>query len=125
MTDSELQMVLTLEDARVTALCGQDADTLETLLSDSMVYVHSTGLIDTKASFLDHVRNGPIQYKTFERRDVEGYVATDSTAIIRGVAAAGIEFDGTPVDLEFRYMAVWVKHDGHWRFEAWQSSSTS
>ena len=123
MTDSELPMVLTLEDARVAALCEQDADTLETLLSDTMVYVHSTGLVDTKASFLDHVRNGPIQYKTFERRDVEGYVATDSTAIVRGVAAAGIEFDGTPVDLEFRYLAVWVKHDGSWRFEAWQSTS--
>ena len=123
MSESALEMVQVLEDARITAMCEQDAETLERLLSDSMVYVHSTGLVDTKESFLGHVRNGPIQYKTFERSDVEAYQATESTAIVRGVAAAGIEFDGNPLDLNFRYLAVWAKHDGAWRFEAWQSST--
>ena len=119
----ELQIVMALEDARVAAMCEQDADTLERLLSDSMVYVHSTGLLDSKRSFLDHVRNGPIQYKSFDRSDVEAHAAGDATVIVRGVAAAGVEFDGKPIDLNFRYLAVWVKHDGAWRFEAWQSSS--
>jgi len=107
----ELQMVMALEDARVTALCEQDDATLDGLLSDSMVYVHSTGLLDTKQSFLEHVRNGPIQYRTFERSDVEAYAAGD------------IEYDGKPIELHFRYLAVWVKHAGAWRFEAWQSST--
>ena len=123
MSDDALEMVEVLEDARVTALCEQDAGTLERLLSESMVYVHSTGLVDTKESFLGHVRNGPIQYRTFERRDVEAYLAGEHTVIIRGEAAAGVEFDGHPLDLQFRFLAVWVRHDGAWRFEAWQSSS--
>ena len=120
----ELQVVMALEDARVVALCEQDADTLDRLLSDSMVYVHSTGLLDTKQSFLDHVRHGPIQYKSFERSNVEAHAAGNETVIVRGVAAAGIEFDGKPIDLNFRYLAVWVQHGGSWRFEAWQSSNT-
>ncbi|MDG1367314.1 MAG: nuclear transport factor 2 family protein [Acidimicrobiales bacterium] len=120
----ELQVVMALEDARVAALCEQDADTLDRLLSDSMVYVHSTGLLDTKQSFLDHVRHGPIQYKSFERSNVEAHAAGNETVIVRGVAAAGIEFDGKPIDLNFRYLAVWVQHGGAWRFEAWQSSNT-
>lgn len=120
----ELQMVMALEDARVAALCEQDADTLDRLLSDSMVYVHSTGLLDTKQSFLDHVRHGPIQYKSFERSNVEAHAAGNETVIVRGVAAAGVEFDGKPIDLHFRYLAVWVQHGGAWRFEAWQSSNT-
>ena len=120
----ELQVVMALEDARVAALCEQDADTLDRLLSDSMVYVHSTGLLDTKQSFLDHVRHGPIQYKSFERSNVEAHAAGNETVIVRGVAAAGVEFDGKPIDLHFRYLAVWVQHGGVWRFEAWQSSNT-
>ncbi len=120
----ELQVVMALEDARVAALCEQDADTLDRLLSDSMVYVHSTGLLDTKQSFLDHVRHGPIQYKSFERSNVEAHAAGNETVIVRGVAAAGVEFDGKPIDLHFRYLAVWVQHGGAWRFEAWQSSNT-
>ncbi|MEM9466859.1 MAG: nuclear transport factor 2 family protein [Actinomycetota bacterium] len=125
MTDTDLDAVARLEDARIAAMCSQDADTLERLLSDSLVYVHSSGLVDTKASFLGHVRNGPIQYKTFERRDVEASAASDVAVIIRGEAAVGIEFDGNPIDLDFRYLAVWVKHGTDWRFEAWQSTSTS
>jgi hypothetical protein len=121
----ELQMVMALEDARVLALCEQDDATLDGLLSDSMVYVHSTGLLDTKQSFLEHVRNGPIQYRSFDRSDIEAYAAGDSTVIVRGVAVAGIEFDGKPIELNFRYLAVWVKHSGSWRFEAWQSSTIS
>ena len=125
MNESALEMVEVLETARITAMCEQDAETLERLLSDSMVYVHSTGLVDTKESFLGHVRNGPIQYRTFERRDTEAHAATDDTVIIRGSAAVGVEFDGNPLDLDFRYLAVWVSHDGAWRFEAWQSTSTA
>lgn len=125
MSETDLQLVRGLEDARIAALCGQDAETLERLLSDSMVYVHSTGLVDTKESFLAHVRNGPIQYRTFERRDVESHAAGDGTVIFRGSAAAGVEFDGNPLALDFRYLAVWAKHDGAWRFEAWQSSNNA
>ncbi len=124
MTDTQLAEVRDLEDERVTAMCAQDAETLERLLSDSMVYVHSSGLVDTKDSFLGHVRNGPIQYKTFERRDVDAHAAGDGTVLFRGEAAVRVEFDGNPLDLDFRYLAVWVKHGDDWRFEAWQSTST-
>lgn len=124
MTHADLDAVRSLEDARIAALCSQDAEALERLLSDSMVYVHSSGMIDTKGSFLGHVRNGPIQYKTFERRDVEAHAAGEGTVLFRGEAAVTVEFDGNPLDLDFRYLAVWVKHGGGWRFEAWQSTST-
>lgn len=125
MSDEAVAAVEALEDERIAAMCRQDAETLERVLSESMVYVHSSGLVDTKASFLGHVRNGPIQYKTFDRRSVEAYAAGDATVIIRGEAAVGVEFDGNPIDLDFRYLAVWVNRDGTWRFEAWQSTSTS
>ena len=124
MTETTIEHVEALEDARIAAMCSQDAETLERLLSDSMVYVHSTGLVDSKETFLGHVRNGPIQYRSFDRRDVVAYAATDTTVIFRGEAAVKVEFGGNPLDLDFRYLAVWVKHPDAWRFEAWQSTST-
>ena len=50
--------------------------------------------------------------------------AGEGTVLFRGEAAVTVEFDGNPLDLDFRYLAVWVKHGGGWRFEAWQSTST-
>ena len=69
MSDTALELVSDLEDARIAAMCEQDAETLEGLFSEAMVYVHSSGSVDTKASFLDNVRNGPVQYLYNERRD--------------------------------------------------------
>lgn len=123
MSDTELQIVTGLETARISALTTQDADTLERLLSDSMVYVHSTGMVDTKRSFIDNVRNGPIQYRAVERHDVEGHLAGDGTAVFTGTADAKVEFKGSPIDLRFRFLAVWAKHGDAWRFEAWHSAS--
>ncbi|MEO0494302.1 MAG: nuclear transport factor 2 family protein [Actinomycetota bacterium] len=121
MSDTELEIVSVLEDARITAMCEQRAETLERLLSDDLVYTHSSGSVDTKASFLDSVRNGPVQYRTVERSEDVVRLVGD-TALFSGRAAIHLEFDGHPVDLDLRYLAVWVQHDGAWRFEAWHST---
>ena len=123
MGDPRLDAVRALEDARIEAMCTQDADTLDRLLSDTMVYVHTIGTVDTKASFLGHVRNGPLQYRSFERRDVAAQLAGDATAVFTGAADARVELAGDPLDLRFRFLAVWACHDGTWRFEAWQAAT--
>jgi hypothetical protein len=44
--------VLAAEKARTTALVQGDIATLEKLLADDLTYVHASGKVDTKASFL-------------------------------------------------------------------------
>lgn len=121
MSDTALELVSVLEDARIAAMCEQDAETLEGLFSEAMVYVHSSGSVDTKASFLDNVRNGPVQYRSIERSDHTARLAGD-TALFSGRAKIHVEFDGQPLDLDLRYLAVWARVDGAWRFEAWHST---
>ena len=43
MSDTALELVSVLEDARIAAMCEQDAETLDGLLSEAMVYTHSSG----------------------------------------------------------------------------------
>lgn len=121
MSDTDLEIVSVLEDARITAMCEQDDEALDRLLSDAMVYTHSSGSVDTKATFLDNVRNGPVQYKTIDRSEDSVRLVGD-TALFSGRAAIHLEFGGHPVDLDLRYLAVWVQVDGTWRFEAWHST---
>jgi hypothetical protein len=45
-----------LEDQRYRAMCEADAVTLDKLLADSLVYTHSYGGADSKATYLDGVR---------------------------------------------------------------------
>ena len=101
MSDTALELVSVLEDARIAAICEQDAETLEGLLSEAMVYAHSSGSVDTKASFLDNVRNGPVQCRSVERSDHTARLAGD-TAQFSGRAKIHVEFDGHPPDLDLR-----------------------
>lgn len=123
MSETELEIVTVLEDARITATVQQDDETLERLLSDDLQYVHSNGMVDSKRSFIDNVQNGPLKYVTFERRNVEARMAGEGTALFTGEASIQVEFGGEPIDLEVRFLAVWVQHDGAWRFEASHSAS--
>ena len=122
MSDTELEIVSVLEDARIAAMVQQDAETLRRLLSDDLHYVHSSGNVDTKATFIDNVQNGPVQYRSIERRNEAGRLAGDGTALFTGEASIRVEVGGDPLDLEVRYLAVWARHDGTWRFEAWQTA---
>ncbi|HYR35873.1 MAG TPA: nuclear transport factor 2 family protein, partial [Burkholderiales bacterium] len=56
-----------LEDQRYKAMCEADAATLEKLLADSLVYTHSYGGADSKASYLDGIRSKKWQYRKIER----------------------------------------------------------
>lgn len=124
MTDqTELEIVSTLEDARVVAMCEQDADRLERLLGDELHYVHSSGNVDSKRTFIDQVRNGPLRYRSFDRRDAQTRMVADETAIVYGEASMGLELGGDSFALEIRYLGIWARVDDAWRFVAWQSTA--
>jgi len=66
MADSK-ETIRLLESRRYTAMCEADAKTLEELLADSLVYTHSYGGADSKASYLDGIRSKKWIYQAVER----------------------------------------------------------
>src|SRR3546814_10039307 len=58
-----------LEERRYAAMLAADTGTLEELLHDALVYMHSTGGADTKESYITGVRDGAFAYKAVERDD--------------------------------------------------------
>jgi hypothetical protein len=50
--------ILALEDKRYAAMCGGDFAALEAMLHDELLYTHSSGLTDTKATWLASLRSG-------------------------------------------------------------------
>src|SRR5205823_6538206 len=66
MADSRDSIRL-LESRRYRAMCEGDAATLDQLLADSLVYTHSYGGADGKASYLDGIRAKKWVYRNIER----------------------------------------------------------
>jgi uncharacterized protein (TIGR02246 family) len=108
-----------LEDRRYTAMAAADLDTLDELLSDDVIYTHSDASVDSKASYLNLLRTGTLQYDSVEHT-TEAVVTRPGVAIVLGTMSGSIHMHGAPKTLNSRVAAVWVAEDGRWRLVAFQ-----
>ena len=54
--------LIALEKRRIEAMTHRDTTMLSGLLADSLIYIHSSGVIDNKSSFLKDIGSGRITY---------------------------------------------------------------
>jgi len=118
---SDQDAIRKLEDRRYQAMCEGDIATLEKLLADSLVYTHSYGGADSKASYLAGVRSKRWQYRKVER-PVEDIQVFGDCALVTGHVRIDLIADGAPKMLESRFTNVWIRRGGAWQMVAWQST---
>jgi uncharacterized protein (TIGR02246 family) len=110
-----------VEALRYRAMVTGDLETLDRLLADDLVYTHSHGGVDDKASFLAALENGTVDYKRLAVDNVRIRVWEDAAVVTGGVkmlVAAG----GEDHDLTSRFTAVYRFSDDRWQLVAWQST---
>ncbi len=110
------------DDARVAAMISADPAKLAAAFSDELLYVHSNGKPDTKASFTEALTSGKSKYNavTYEQRDFRevapGLVLMNGRCrVLLGRAAPFTE-------LNISFLAAYRVEKGAWRFLAWQSA---
>ena len=122
---AELDAVRALERRRVEMTRANDADALEPLLDENLIYVNSAGGVYDKPSYLRKIRTNCLTYdEDFDVRETEVRVL-DSLIIFAGVMLGHSRLEGEQQVLRFRCLAVWRKDRAGWRMLAWQSSSGS
>ena len=120
MADSK-ETIRLLESRRYRAMCEADAKTLEELLADSLVYTHSYGGADSKASYLDGIRSKKWIYQAVER-PIEDIQVHGDCAVVTGQVRIELLSSGQPKKLNSRFTNVWVKGRQGWQMVAWQST---
>jgi len=112
--------ILGFEDRRFAAMIARDFAALDKLVHDELLYTHSSGVTDTKASWLDSLKSGKVKYKSAacSERQVKFF---GDTALIRGKAAIEAEIGGQPRSLKLLFLNAWVRTPQGWKFAAWQS----
>ena len=116
------QELAAAQRARFDATIAGDTATLERLMSDDILYFHSTGRIDTKRSYLDNLVTRGLPYRAFQYDTPTVRVFGDSgitTAVIHLTLrnAEGVE-DTHPS----RCTQVWTKTEGGWQEVLWQAT---
>jgi ketosteroid isomerase-like protein len=110
-----------LEDRRFKAMIDADMAALDQLLADSLVYTHSYGGSDSKASYLDGIRSKKWVYRKIER-PVENIQVHGDCAVITGRSRIELIAEGKPKTLNSAYTNVWIKGPKGWQMVAWQST---
>jgi uncharacterized protein (TIGR02246 family) len=111
-----------LEDRRCAALIQGDVARLAELLSDDLLWTHSSARQDTKSSFLAALGEGSTRYLEIERSEEKIRVRGD-VAVVTGVADMRAIVKDEEKVLRNRYLNVWTREDGRWRMLAWQSTA--
>jgi len=115
------QDILDLEAKRLQGLIDGDLPVLEESLADSLVYIHTNGICDTKQSLIKSIADGVRKYTRLSprRSDVRRF---GDMFIVTGEMDISYIARGTANDAVIMFTAAWCAGAQAARLVSWQSS---
>jgi hypothetical protein len=111
-----------LELQRWKLMLDGDIDASTHLLSDTVRYIHSSGLVDDKASFLQKFRTGVFVYHSATPQ-IEQVTALGSDAFIAsGTITMEATVAGEHKHMHSIFSVVWRRESGSWRLISLQTT---
>ena len=112
--------ILGLEDKRFGVMIARDFAALDKLVHGELLYTHSSGVTDTKASWLESMKSGKVKYKSVSCSERKVRFFGD-VALMNGRAAIEVDIAGQPKSLRLLFLNAWTRTPKGWQFVAWQS----
>jgi hypothetical protein len=110
------------ENALFTAMVAMDFPALDGLLAADLSYVHSTGVVETKAEYLAALPRGLYEYGTITRLNGFSQIF-DGVAVTRGMIDMVVGAGGSGKGLiRLQHTLVWVAQEGQWRLSLRQAT---
>ena len=118
--ETVLELAQSLENRRARAVMARDLAAVDSLLADGLLYCHSTGLIEGKATYIAKLAEGTATYHEF--RSAVDHASRPAPDLL--IATGSLHLDATVGgilhEVRGRFLTVW-RHDGdEWRMEALQ-----
>jgi ketosteroid isomerase-like protein len=113
---------LEADKLRRAAMISADIEKVSSLVSDDLVYTHSSGKVDDKKSFLDAIRSGSLDYEKIEPRSTV-VRAKGGTVVVTGLVAITVKAPDGLKSFDARFTAVHMRNkEGNWQLMAWQTT---
>ncbi len=117
----DVAALIAADEVRVAAMKAADKASLEKVFSDELHYAHSSGVVDTKAVFVEALVSGKSKYVGIDYEERKFTFPAPGVALMTGRARVQAVSAKGPMDAVLSYLAVWRKEGGEWKFLAWQS----
>jgi ketosteroid isomerase-like protein len=108
------------------AMISGERSALESIASDSLSYGHSSGLVENKAAFVEHIASGQSDFVTIDLSE-QTISINGNTAVVRHTFAATTNDGGKPGTVKLKILLVWQKEKGKggWKLLARQAVKLS
>lgn len=120
-TNGVEQVVLQLEQNWEDALLKSDTAALEKLYDDSLVYTHSNGSVDDKATYIGNIKSGASKYESLKRDEIKVNVYGNTALVFSHWQVQSLS-RGNKVNTNGRYLHVYVKQKDGWKMVAHQAT---
>lgn len=118
-----LQLANELEALRWNLILHGEARALAALLSDDLRFVHSTGLIDDKQSYLVSIETSTVVYHSADREIAFVVPLGDAAFFVNGTVKMTVTLRGTPRTLHSVFTVVWRREQDAWRLVLHQTTA--
>jgi hypothetical protein len=114
--------ILEAERALYRAQVAGSVDEIRPMLGANLVYIHSTGIAETRDQYLAGVADRLYEYGEIASRDSRVQVFGDA-AMINGVVDMTVGARGAAkVLIHLLFCLVWIREDGAWRLDFRQAT---
>lgn len=121
----EEKTVLQTEKSRFKAMVERDLETLNLIISDDLIYIHSNGSVDTKASFIEAISSGKRSYDEITMEDSQIRVYGSVGIINSKCTYHRRNAENRSNNLKLLYTSVYARVDDAWKHVSWQSFKLS
>ena len=123
MSAKVIEAIRGLERDRFRAMVDGNGPLLDSLLSETVSYVHTNGKRETKRQFVDGITAGRRRYRQIEIQSQEVLpVGRETCVIVTGRALIEMEANNGALLFPIAYTALHAQEDGEWRLVAWQAT---
>ena len=116
------QAIRQLDNERIQAQIGADAEALNRIYADDFIGVGPSGTVRTKTQVISDFTSGDLKFQSITTEQVQVRVY-ENTAVETGLSTMVGQDKGKAVPRDTRFTRVWVKQQGRWRLVANHYSS--
>jgi len=119
--------VLAAEKGWAQGVTANDFALLDKVLGDELVYRHSTGAEDTKATYIDKLKTGKARYFecNYDGEPTVKVLTKDTAYVFCRVRVVTLGADGAKSPATLNCLHVYVQRNGQWQLVAHQSSKVN
>ncbi len=111
--DTKAQALIALHKKKFEWLINKKTDSLKVFLDERLMYVHSNGVVETKAEVLDHLKTGVVTYTSVQVDEAKARFYGD-TGIVTGKGNFQGKWGESTFSLNLAYTEVYVKIKKQW-----------